>query len=374
MASLSSAARTSDLRHDQIEIRVATDSDNARLLELTKATPMPGTIPLRIDRDPDFFALLRFRGSATVFVAELRTDLEAEIAGCISVTFQTLYFRGQPETAAYIGDLKVHPRFAGQGVALQLIRAVRALLRAADTDLVSCVVADGNERAVTMLRGGLDIPPAIFDGRFIVDQILASPIAPLLRHGYQLDHAEPQDETEIADLTDRFARSRDFAPKLQPDQACDWVFAKLVARYEGKIVATLELFDPRSMKQNVLLGAPLMIRLPLTLLRAVAIAFPGMNVPRIGEPVALAYVRRFACENNHVRALATLLRAARTIAFRNRFTFLSLALHERDPLRAIVRGLPRLSFSSLSFVASLKQPNRIQSGLDGIPFEDFSLV
>ncbi len=38
----------------RIEIREATESDNAGLLALTRATPMGGTIALRIDRDPDF--------------------------------------------------------------------------------------------------------------------------------------------------------------------------------------------------------------------------------------------------------------------------------------------------------------------------------
>ena len=40
-------------------IRDATPKDSGKLLELTALTPMKGTIGLRIDRQPDFFSLLR---------------------------------------------------------------------------------------------------------------------------------------------------------------------------------------------------------------------------------------------------------------------------------------------------------------------------
>ena len=49
---------------ERVEIREAVETDNEALLALTRATPMDGTISLRIDRDPDFFALLRLRGPA----------------------------------------------------------------------------------------------------------------------------------------------------------------------------------------------------------------------------------------------------------------------------------------------------------------------
>src|SRR5580698_2361018 len=57
------------LREGPIEIRPATQADNEGLLALSPATPMARTIALRIDRDPDFFALLRMRSESIVYVA-----------------------------------------------------------------------------------------------------------------------------------------------------------------------------------------------------------------------------------------------------------------------------------------------------------------
>ncbi len=43
-------------------VRLATESDNAALIELAASCPMEGDLSLRIDRAPDFFALNRLEG------------------------------------------------------------------------------------------------------------------------------------------------------------------------------------------------------------------------------------------------------------------------------------------------------------------------
>ena len=71
---------SSDPLSNRIEIRQASEADNEGLLKLTRITPMAGAISLRIDREPDFFALLRLRGRNKVFVA----TRGQEVVGCIS--------------------------------------------------------------------------------------------------------------------------------------------------------------------------------------------------------------------------------------------------------------------------------------------------
>src|ERR1700756_4583919 len=95
---------------DGIAIRPATDADNDALLRLTRATPMGGRIALRIDREPDFFALLRARGATVVYVA----THDEEVIGCLSAAIHSSYVRGTLERIAHVGDMKVHPNFRGQ--------------------------------------------------------------------------------------------------------------------------------------------------------------------------------------------------------------------------------------------------------------------
>src|ERR1022692_1257280 len=131
---------------DRIEIRPAGEADNEGLLALTRITPMAGTISLRIDRDPDFFALLRLRGTSKVFVAARGR----QVIGCLSVALRTAYISGAPETIAYIGDMKVHPSFSGSLVAVRLVKALEADMRRTGIDLGFCVVANGNHRVMPL--------------------------------------------------------------------------------------------------------------------------------------------------------------------------------------------------------------------------------
>ena len=356
---------------DRIQIREAEPADNEALLALTRITPMAGTISIRTDRDPDFFALFRLRGTGKVFVAARGR----EILGCISGTMRTVYVSGEPETVAYIGDLKVHPRFSGARIGLRLVQALEAHLRSIGVDICVSVAAEGNHRVMSFFAGRLGTPQWAPLGKFLVDEMLPSPFRTNARH-YRIEAAAPRDVPELAALIDRFHRTRQFAPRLSEDEIAGG-FSNgpvLVARTAGNIVATLSLYDPGTVKRSVLLDAPKTLRAALTLLRTATRPLGGFEVPRVGEPLRLLFIRNFACDERHSEAFEALLSAARAEAFRKRFLFVALGLHERDPLRDIVRTIPRFKFQSVGLVTSLGRPSRLKALQSGVPFEDFALV
>jgi predicted N-acetyltransferase YhbS len=362
---------------DRLEIRPADQADNEVLLALTRITPMAGAISLRIDRDPDFFALLRLRGKSKVFIAERGH----QVIGCISVALRTAYISGVPETIAYIGDMKVHPSFSGTVVAVRLMKALEADMRLLGIDVGFCVVADGNHRVMPLFEGRLGTPRWVPLGRFMVNGLVPSPFKGHTK-GYSIDSAGPADLPAIAALLDRFHRSRQFAPQLGEDEIAQSLFGTheepfprtFVARKGQCLVATLTLCDTAAVKRNVLLDTPASLKVALALLRLAAAPFPGFVVPRIGEALRVLSVRYAACADGHLGALEALLALARAQAFRDRFTFLMLGLHERDPLRSLVRGIPRFTFSSLGLATSLGDPGGLGKCLEGIPFEDYALV
>jgi predicted N-acetyltransferase YhbS len=363
---------------ERIEIREAGETDNEALLALTRATPMDGTISLRIDRDPDFFALLRLRGAGRVFVAARGR----EVVGCISAALRTVYVGAVPETIAYVGDMKVHPKFSGSRVAVRVIQALEADLRSNGIDVCFSVAAEGNRRVMPLFEGRLGIPRWTTLGRFLVDQFLPTPFPGRSKH-YSIETAQPADLAAIAALLDRFHRSRQFAPQLADIEVADTLSAggTFVARHGGQIVATLTVSDMGPMKRNVLLDAPGVMKGSLALLRFgtplsgfVVPPLRGFIVPKFGDALRLLSVRHAACDAGHQAALAALLRRARTVTLRRRFTSLALGLHEHDPLRSLVRGIPRFTFTSLAFVTSLGSPARLKELAQGIPFEDYALV
>ncbi len=356
---------------ERVDIREAHEADNEALLALTRATPMDGTISLRIDRDPDFFALLRLRGASRVFVAALG----CQVVGCISAALRIVYVGAVPETIAYVGDMKVHPKFSGSRVAVRVIQALEADLRSNGVDVCFSVVAEGNRRAMPLFEGRLGIPRWTPLGKFLVDELLPTPFRGRSEH-YRIETAQHADLPDIAALLDRFHRSRQFAPQLAEMEIADTLSAggTFVAREGRQIVATLTVSDMGPMKRNVLLDAPRAVKGSLALLRFATAPLPGFIVPRIGDPLRLLSVRHAACDAGHQAALTALLQWARAEALRRRFTCLAVGLHERDPLRSLVSGIPRFTFTSLAFATSLGGGGRLEKLAEGIPFEDYALV
>jgi ribosomal protein S18 acetylase RimI-like enzyme len=371
------ATAESRIEKDGIEIREAVASDNEALLELTRLTPMEGTIALRIDRDPDFFALPRARGEAVVFVA----TYGERVVGCMSAAIHAAYIGGVLEKIAHATDLKVHPEFNGRRLGVRLIRQTEAYLRGRGVDLTFSLVADGNQRVMRLSHGRHGTPVPVMLGRFFVDQLIASPFRVKSKR-YRVEEAGPRDLPEIAEMLDRNSRERSFAPPVSVADlegatagAVPARFRKmLVVRESGRVIATLTIEDTQNLRQNVPIGLPWSIHLALAVLRLLTLPVPGLRIPRLGEPLAILYVRWMACAEGHEPALRVLLSEARVEAFHRRFIFVSVGLHERDPLRSAVAGLPRLTFTSLAMATSLIQPDRVQGLADRIPFEDFALV
>jgi ribosomal protein S18 acetylase RimI-like enzyme len=367
----------SDVEGDGIEIREAVASDNEALLELTSLTPMEGTIALRIDREPDFFALPRARGEAVVFVA----TYGERVVGCMSAAIHAAYIGGVAERIAHATDLKVHREFNGRRLGARLIRRTEAYLRDRGVDLTFNLVADGNERVMRLSHGRHGTPVPVMLGRFFVDQLVASPFR-VRSKKYRVERASEDDLAEIAAMLDHDRRERSFAPPVTAAnledataQAPAGRFRKmLVVRDSGRVIATLTIEDTQDLRQNVLIGLPWSIHLALGVLRLLALPVRGLRIPRLGGPLAILYVRWMACAEGHEPALRALLSEARAEAFRRRFIFLSVGLHERDPLRSVVSGIPRLTFTSRAMATSLIRPDRVQGLVDQTPFEDFALV
>jgi ribosomal protein S18 acetylase RimI-like enzyme len=362
---------------ERIKIREATNADNDALLALTRATPMGGRIALRIDREPDFFALLRARGDAIVYVA----THDEEVIGCLSAAIHTSYVRGSLEKIAHVGDMKVHPNFRGRRVTLRLIAALQVHLQSEGVDVCFSLVADGNKPVMTIAEGKHGTPAQVQLGRFFVEELIPSPFRRKSRK-YLIETACEKDLPEIAVILDGLSRKRNFAPPISPDDlhkllepaGPEGFRSLLVAREAGKVVATLTVEDTRTLRQNVLIGLPASLRIAAAVLRVLVFPIPGLSVPRVGSQLSMLYVRFMGCMEGCEEALRPLIAEARALAHRHRFTFLSVGLHERDPLRFVVEGIPRFTFTSRSMATSAITPDRVKSLVDQIPYEDYALV
>ncbi len=347
-------------------IRNATRSDNEGLLWLTSMTPMKGKISIRVDRNPNFFRLLDRRGCSQVLVAEE----EGKIVGCISVACVPVHIDGKLESVYYLGDLKVHPDYQRTGLAVRLVKSMYRHLEAADADLVICTAAYGNQHVLPFFNGRAGLPKAVAIGMFKVFQIFPSPRRPnTTNYGIQEEPEHP----DLYRLYNDYFRPYQFGPFFQPDSLQDarhWV-----ARAGGDVQAALSLLDVGDSKQNVLIRLPLVLGILVTFFRSIHRVIPIANLPETNQPVRILYIKTLACRRGHEVALDLLVQRARNVSFEERYHFLVIGVHEKDPLAKRFVKYPKFIFKSLGFVVSLKRGNdEIDRLMREVPYEDYSLV
>jgi hypothetical protein len=348
-----------------VVIREALSNDNAALLKLTSLTPMKGRISLRIDRNPDFFSLLLKRGKSKVFVAEKNGTL----AGCFSVSITETLVNGKYEKVYYLADLKINALHGGITL-IRLLGAMMDYLKQCGADLLFCTAAFGNEKVMPLFKGRAGFPEFQPAGTFRVYQII-----PLNRRinseKYSLSEEGVSDA--IISLYNRFYSSYDVAPiyslfSLQGTRT-------ITATEKGTIKASITLSDISDSKQNVLVGLPFILNLAVTFLRLLNRIAPFINLPEIGKPVKILYIKAFAFSEGCEEGLELLIKSARQIAFRERYCYLTVGIHERDHLARFFNKYLHFTFQSLGFIVSMHGNNeKINKILRGGLFEDYSLV
>jgi GNAT superfamily N-acetyltransferase len=349
-----------------IIIREGTYSDNEELVNLTSLTPMKGNISLRIDRNPDFFRLLELRGPSFVIVAES----DHQLIGSYSASAVNVFISGQPETVYYLADFKVHPDYRNLKIAVRLAKAMLQKLDDINADLLFCTAAFGNADVMPFLKGRASLPLATEVGMFRVMQIIPTPIRK--RSNKYLLAEEPIISSTVSFFND-FMKNYQLAPVHSESSFENNLI--LTASFKSELVAAIALFDTASAKQNVVIRLPFILKSIVAFTNIINTVYPLLRLPETNKAVKILYIKEFGCKPGHDKALKLLIAKARNLAYEKKYTFLSIGIHQKDPLSKVFSRYPKFIFKSMGFLASLKGNNeKINNIIRGIPFEDYSLV
>jgi predicted N-acetyltransferase YhbS len=351
-----------------ITIRLASESDNADLRALGRETPMTGAVSLRIDREPDFFELLRLRGGGATFVASDK----GRVIGCVSATFRDVYVDGSPQRLAYLGDLRVSPIFGGSRAAFELIRSVAGFVKDSGVDIGFCVVASGNERMLSLLatdRPGMPRMEGV--GEFIVSHILPSS-RDIVSRDCEVEEMDPQHTDEVCRLCNEVNMKYQLGLVITQSQLRANGIRTLTARRKGVLVATASSFDAQEAKQNVLLRMPRLLGYGLRVAQRLN---PAYRAPTSGQSIRTLYLRCFACIPGEEAALGLLIHHVRREAFQRGCACVCVGMHRRDRTRRALRLLPRYGVKAEGFVSSGAGNRAVVARIaTGITMDDFALV
>jgi len=342
---------TATMVRPAIQVRDARTDDNASLIALAAACPMDGDISLAISRQPDFFALNRLEGAQwRLGVVEWRS-LNDGIAGCVMGAARTAYVRGHSRDTLYAGDLKVHPATRGVGVADALTEwAIDVLADLGGDDAPMLVTVLANNRAMerrTQGRGGA----AAFT-RFATIRAFSIPLLWPRSHGPRGDiHvslATSSDVGEMAELWQRVAPRRQFAPVFDADSMSAWIADapgldigdyRVARGRDGRILGFLAWWDQTVFKQARVLRYSPRLAAARTALNGLARLTGGVRLPSLGQPLPYRTALHVCVPSGRPDVLRALVRASCAELRAARYAFATIGLDTRDPLCAAIAGI-----------------------------------
>ncbi|GAB2814045.1 GNAT family N-acetyltransferase [Ferruginibacter profundus] len=349
-----------------INYRLATQQDNQQLIALTAASGMMGETGLRIDRKPDFFKLLHMRGPTKVFVA-----LDGEtIIGCLCVSLQQVYVGGQVLPLQYIGDLKVAATYRNKGIGLQLCNEMAGYVIAKDADLAFLNVSKGNTKPVSFFKNRPSVPDFDNIGIFQIHQFIGKK----RKKTSSLYKIEPSPITdELINFFNLHYSTYELGSVITNEKLQGTT--NFIIRHNNTIIAAMCMTDTMPVKQNVVTRLSRKMKWLLKAMNALSGILGISRMPVVNEPVKMMYIKYLAVENREKTVVRSLVNHARNIIYEQSYSFVSIGLHEKDPLNACFSGLFRLTFNSVGMLVSIKDNRElIDKVKQGIPFEDYSLV
>jgi predicted N-acetyltransferase YhbS len=351
---------------DNICIRLSKQSDNEGLIRLTAVSAMQGKISFRTDRRPDFFRLPASRGNSTTIIAES----EDKIIGSATFSCMSVYIGHQENKAFYLCDFKVDPAHRKKGITLKLIQALLEKLRELQADVVFGTSIAGNKAIEKFFTGSDQWPAASHAGKFLVYQLVPRKFS-IQSRKYQIKE-NTADNQHIA-LLNEYLLQYEIAPELSVKMLEDSVI--LDAFHQNERVASLCLCDAGYMKQETLTGLPPALRILSRCLFFIGKIFSAFRMPVLNNEMKILHIRAFAFKPGHEEALQLLIRSALTKARKDDYHFLTIGIHEKNPLKKLFSGYLHFTLHSNLYVGSLKNnQSAIEPILKGIPFFDYSRV
>jgi GNAT superfamily N-acetyltransferase len=335
-------------RREPVLIHDATEDDNAALVELARSCPMEGDVALCVDRSPDFFALNRLEGGNwRVGVAGGFDDTPV---GCIAVTNRTVYLHGRAVHTGYVSDFKVHPAYRGAGVADVLEEYARGACAAAlePTAPTMMTILAGNAPMEYRATGPRGLPTLT---RFATIEAAAIPLigwrAPEVGGDVRVASATGTELEEMAALWRRVARQRQFAPVHDATSLARWIERApglsvgdylLARRRDGRLAGFLALWDQRSFKQLRVTGYSRRLGAFRIGFNALAPVLRAAPLPPTGDPIRCLTALHVCVPAGEPEVLRALLaHAYRSLCGRG-YSFFTIGLDVRDPLRSALDG------------------------------------
>lgn len=351
---------------------LATREDEPEVRTLVGSLAMPGAVSVRFQREPDYFLGTTVQGHpCDVLVARHRPD--GALAGVMVRAERQVFLDGRPATVAYIGQIRVAPRFQGRWLMQRAVLELAALHDRSTTYMG--VIATDNPVALGTITGGRPLGAA-WVTRVGQVRSLAFVLRERLRPRRPRLAVEPVARAglpEVVAFLRTHGRRRQLFPLVEPQHLSDGrTYRDLrprdlcVVRRDGDIAGVMGCWNQSGYKQEIVAGYSARLSRLRPAYDLLARLVKGQRLPGPGEPIRTAFGCLRCTVDDDPDVLRALLDGACRRAAGQGQAFLMVSFDEREPqLRALGHPLA-VSYRSEVFLGSFAGPAHAPR-LDGRP-------
>jgi hypothetical protein len=342
-------------RAGSTRFELATAQDDADVRRLLRENSMPGRVSISLEREPDTRLAAAVEGDLHQTIIG-RDQKDGRVIAMGSVSVRERYLNGQPTRVGYLGQLRLDHSYRPR---MSVIRGGYALLRdlhpSLGVRLYLTSIASDNIAARRLLERGLSGMPVyrplcefvtlvfhrVRNGEF--RKVPSRVRAELRKRGLTLRHGSPELMSDIAQSLDATLSQMQFAPR--------WSRVDLgsLERYglrpnhfrivfeSDRALACAAVWDQRDLKQAVLRGYPLALRLARIPLNLISPLTRLPRLPPIGGQLSHAFVSHFVFPLDRPELIEPLIRSLHGSAHSLGVDSLTIGFDARDPRLPIVR-------------------------------------
>jgi hypothetical protein len=370
---------------------IATPADDGDIRRLLAASPVPGSVTLTYEREPDYFMGCGTMGPFYQ-VGVCRHVPDNRLAGLSCRATRPMFINGQIEEVGYLGQLRIAREHQGRGVLTGAFRTLREWHRDGRVaGYITTIIADNRVAEGVLVRHPRRHFPAYRPLAQIYSLALVLTRRPWLRRRVcppaaahvAIGCGTRETLDEIVAFLHRCGAARQFFPayaaadfRASPLTLDFDVHDFVLARRGGAIVGVLGLWDQSRYKQTVVHAYSGTLRRLRPAYNLAARLLGAQPLPRPGEHLRYAYASFCCVANDDPTTFAALLWQLYQMAAERGYTYLLLGLTERDPLLAVARRYPHLAYESRLYTVDWPDdPPGLHARLDGrIPYVELAAL
>jgi hypothetical protein len=370
---------------------IATPADEADIRRLLAASPVPGSVALTYEREPDYFLGCGTMGSFYQ-VGVCRHVPDGQLAGLSCRATRPMFVNGQIEEVGYLGQLRIAREHQGRGVLAGAFRTLREWhCDGRVAGYITTIIADNRVAEGVLVRHPRRHFPAYRPLAQVYSLALVLARRPWLRRrgptpetaGVRISRGDCATLGEIVAFLNRCGAARQFFPAYSEADFSDSPLTLdfdvrdfVLARRDGAIVGVLGLWDQSRYKQTVVHAYSRTLRWLRPAYNLAAGIFGARPLPQPGEHLHYAYASFCCVADDDPAVFAALLWQVYQMAAARGYTYLLLGLTDADPLLAVARRYPHLSYVSRLYTVDWPDdPPGLYERLDGrIPYVELAAL